>query len=127
MRPTLIHAGILFILSMAAAAFSKPERAAHTDPGSAGRTDSSISAPGKKPTRAKPEKPAAPLAKPESGEDSKSEDTQEDEEAASDCDDCVLAWEAQVVVPPDLMAYIASRIPLPSTSQGTDSAALPAG
>jgi hypothetical protein len=102
MSPTLVHGIILLFLAMAAAAFSKPSGAPHPASGSAALTDSSTSAPAKKPARAKPEKSAAPLAKPESGDEIESEDTQEEEEDASDCDGCVLAWEGQVIVPPGL-------------------------
>jgi hypothetical protein len=110
MSPTLVHGIILLFLTMAAAAFSKPIGGVRAESGTPGRPDSSIAVPDKKPMRAKPEKPAAPLAKPESGEEVESEDTQEDEEAASDCDDCVLAWERQVIVPPGLARAGSTRV-----------------
>jgi hypothetical protein len=117
MRPTLVHGIILLFLAMAAAAFSKPSGNAHPKSGSAARPDSSIAVPDKKPARAKPEKPAAPLAKPESGDEVESEDTQEDEETASDCDDCVLAWHGQVIVLPGLAragSAAVSALPYPA-------------
>lgn len=103
MRPTLLHGIILLFLMMAFAAFSKPaaEPADAVRPGPAPLTkaDSALSAPDKKPARAKPEKSAAPLAKPESGDEAESEETKEVEEEAMDCDECVLAAEGQVLVP----------------------------
>lgn len=102
MRPTLIHGIIVLFLAMAAAAFSKPSGAAHARPGPALRPDSTGAVPEKKPARAKPEKRGLPLAKPESDDEVESEDSRDDEETASDCDGCVLAWNGQVIVLPGL-------------------------
>lgn len=107
MKPTLVHGIVLLVLSMAVAGFSnpaaKPAGAAGSGPTPLIGRDSALSVPEKKPARAKPEKSAAPLAKPESGDEAEIEESKEVEEDATDCDECVLALNGQVVVPLGLM------------------------